>query len=152
MRNGWSVRGAVIAVVAVFGGMLFPGTAQALCHGPVGSNENTIGVGGNPVASTPEFHLTWCVNITGQPTGGLPGVSVDCISATCPNLQGTWIMIGPSSGSIDSITVNYSLDGQPRSHTIPLPPTGGAEEQCVFYIGRAVNNPGGCLLFYNHGL
>lgn len=158
MKRRWTVRGGTIAVIAVFGGMLFPGPAGAtpLCHGWVGTNENTIGVGGDPITSTPEFHFQVCVDIEGTPTNpSVPTPTVECITSTCPNFNGTWITFSPyDTGAIKSVTVNYTFDGDFHSETVPLPdlPTSGTGGTCVFYIGRAINNPGGCLLFFNHGL
>lgn len=157
MKRRWTSRGAIVAVLAVFAGMSFPGPAQAypLCHGWVGTDESTIGVGGNPVTTTPELHVQVCAEIAGTPTNPtLPGVSVECVTSICPNAQGTWVTVSPYDlGGVRSVTINYTFDGDLRSVTVPLPtaPPGGSEV-CVFYIGRAVNNPGGCLVFYNHGI
>jgi hypothetical protein len=118
-------------------------------------NETTVGAGGNPIATTPEFHVQLCVTIEGTPTNpDLPTPSMDCISSTCPNAHGTWITLSPyDTGGVTEVTVNYTFDGQAFSRTVPLlGGSSGGGEECVFYIGRAVNNPGGCLVFYNHGL
>src|SRR5688572_29146728 len=138
MRRSWTIRGGIVAVTVVFGSLSFPGPAHAapLCHGWIGTNENTIGVGGNPITSTPEFHVQLCVNIEGTPTNpSLPTPTVDCISSTCPNFQGTWITLSPyNTGAVTSVTVNYTFDGEAFSRTVPLPGgASGSGESCVFY-------------------
>lgn len=152
MRARARVTSAAIAVAAV--AALVPGRALAAtttCE-PVSRSPITIGVAGDPVATTPGVFVEVCVTVPSPEVTGTPAVRVEdynCCSLVLTHYFGVFIDSGVSSPpSTVSVSVNYTIDGVSDSKTVSVPVGGlSGSSTCVFYRGTPANNPGGCLVF-----
>lgn len=145
----------VLVVVALLGGMLaVPTPAQAekvqQCTyrrgigGPL-----TIGVNGQPVATTPYGWVEACATVyTGDPAARIPAPEIrtgqggDAILLHWPEDYSVWAA---------QVTVSYDLNGAAGSQSVIVPlPSQSGQTTCVAFYGSASYNPGGCL-FYIEG-
>ena len=144
-------RAATIAALTVIGTAVFPASAQAVeqCTGRWGGDPSTVGVAGEPVATTPEFHLSVCVSVADDPGSSVPAPSVYCyfgLGTSC--LDWMEVSLGQGDFSAAVVTLQLSINGQLTEHVVSVPgPVPAEGRQCVFYKGPSWGNPGECLVF-----
>lgn len=143
---------AVVSIALVAVGLApTPAHAVATCV-PVGQDSMTVGVLGQPVATTPDALVTVCVSAPTPGVTGTPGVRVDtgCCSLLGLPLRSmtVWLDSVSSPPSTVTVTVSFEVDGTGDSRTVSVPVGGtSGSSTCLFFRGDAANNPGGCVLF-----
>ena len=143
--------GLAVASTALLAVGLAPTAAHAIttCV-PVGRGPTTVGVLGQPVATTPGALVTVCVSAPTPELTGTPAVRVEpgCCGIVGLNNMTVWLDSVASPPSTVSVTVSYEIDGTGDSRTVSVPVGGtSGSSTCLFFNGDAANNPGGCVLF-----
>lgn len=159
MKNRWSRFGAA-AVLAVSGLVIAPSAAGASekCAG-WSQTPLTVGVGGNPVATTPFVQVRVCREDTTEylDPNDLPSVSVTDHSSWRwdPEIGADRYATGrsidlyvPAGASISHVSVTYAVGTTSETTVVPIGIGGGSGQTiCLVYEGDAERNPGGCLFF-----
>ncbi|HYP21988.1 MAG TPA: hypothetical protein VEV43_00270, partial [Actinomycetota bacterium] len=133
---------------------LVPGRAMAsttTCQ-PVNRPAVTVGVAGEPVATTPGVFVEVCVTVPSPEVTGTPAVrqeDYNCCSLALNRHFAVFLDSGVSSPpSTVTVSVTYSVDGVGDTETVSVPVGGtSGSSTCLFFRGSPANNPGGCLVF-----
>lgn len=143
-------RGRLCAagLTAVAAIALFPSAALAEFCQPVSREPITVGVGGNPVVSTPALTVYVCYSADG------PGF-LDIVDDVVPRAEvvqysgGVGVIVEfRASVSVDYVKVGYSVGGSGSETVVPIGVgVNSGQEMCVVYAGEARSNPGGCEVF-----
>lgn len=128
MRSSKRALGLVVAVAAIAGLMVLPGTAQAQSCVPVPLSTTgiTIEGAGREVRVPSVSGVAVCYDIPG--TTGIPWVQTE------PG-GGVSVLITGSSGGDGSVSLRYTADGVPSEIGVPLPGSGGGGETCLVGVG-----------------
>ena len=98
----------------------------------------TVGVGGQPVTTTPLIGAGLC----GNPTVGAPEPRVE----TYGPIDFGLFLDFPPGGSTEKLSVGVRVGSEYREVVVPVQPPGGGEV-CVLFYGQTFDNPGGCLFY-----
>jgi hypothetical protein len=152
VNNKWGRLSAAAVMVVCFAVAPLPASASETCtgtsHTPV-----TIGVAGNPVATTPVLQVYLCrdANTGNIDADNLPRVYEEHHGnqTSTAYYEGTGIhLYVPPGASLSSVRLTYRVDDQAQDLVVPVGIGGDAGfTVCLFYTGDAEVNPGGCLLF-----
>lgn len=128
MRSSKRVPGLVVAVAAIAGLMVLPGTAQAqsCVPVPVTTTGVTIEGGGEEIRVPAVSGVAVCYDLPGTP--GIPWVETE------PG-GGVSVVITGSSGGEGYVSLRYTTDGAPNELRVPLLGTDGSAETCLVGVG-----------------
>lgn len=128
MRSSKRVLGVAVAVAAVAGLVVLPGTAQAqsCTPVPVSTTGITIEGAGREVRVPSVSGVAVCLDSPGTP--GLPWVQTE------PG-GGVSVLLRGSSGGDGSVSLRYTADGIPNEIRVPIPGTNGSGETCLVGVG-----------------
>lgn len=128
MRSSKRVLGLAVAVAAIAGLMVLPGTAQAQSCVPIPLSTTgiTIEGAGREVRVPSVSGVAVCYDAPS--TTGIPWVETE------PD-GGVSVIVTGSSGSDGSVSLRYTADGDSNELAVPLPGAGGSGETCLVGVG-----------------
>ena len=152
MNKKWRRLGAAALMVVSLGLVPLPASAAEECSGRT-QIPLTVGVAGEPVATTPLLMVYLCRddNTDNIDPTDLPRVYEEHHDQWTPTgtYEGTGIHLYiPWGASVSSVRLTYTVGDQGQNLVVPIGlGDDSGQTVCLFYTGDAEANPGGCQLF-----
>lgn len=140
---------ALTAGALVAGSLAWASPAMAACNVDTNVGPYTLGVGGDPILTTPFVVVGWQGSTNEPSLETAPSVRLEKRGG--PSVgeladYAVWLDFGEDSAGGD-LLLCVNANGQYGEVFVPATVGGAGESVCLFFHGRASYNPGGCLVF-----